>query len=64
MKKLVREYQDLRLQLEAGASFPPGATARFGLKVGELEPGDYTFTITVMDEVTERYGTGLEAASL
>ena len=64
LHKLIRKRQDLRLTPERLAEFPDDAPARFGLTVKDLERGDYTFTLRLMDEVSDRYGTGMRLASL
>ncbi len=64
LHKMVREDQDLRLTAERLAGFPAGAPARFGLKVKGLERGEYTFTLRLMDEVSDRYGTGFQPVQL
>jgi VWFA-related protein len=64
LNRLVREYQDVRIPSDRAEEFPPGSAARFGVDVGKLDPGIYTFTMTVMDEVTERFGTGLQWAEI
>lgn len=64
LHQLVRQYQDLRLPAERVAAFPEGAPARFAIQVKDLPRDDYTFTLTVMDEISDRYGTGLQPLQL
>ena len=64
LQKLLRKRQDLRLTPERLAGFPADAPARFAMTVEGLEPGVYTFTLRLMDEVSDRYGTGMQAARL
>lgn len=64
LKKMIHENQDLRLAPERLAGFPEGAPARFALKIKGLERGEYTFTLRLMDEVSDRYGTGMQPVKL
>ena len=64
LHKLVRERQDLRLSPKRLAGFPADAPARFAMTVKGLEQGVYTFALRLMDEVSDRYGTGMQAARL
>jgi VWFA-related protein len=61
---LLRERQDVRLPAATVGAAAPDAPARFGMKVKDLERGTYTVSLTLMDEVTDRYGTGLVALEL
>jgi VWFA-related protein len=61
---LVREKQDVRIPTAkvtaAGANVP----ARFGLTLKDLPRGEYTVSLTLLDEISDRYGTGLVPVSL
>lgn len=61
---LIRERQDVRVAAEKVEGAPEDAPARFGLKLREMPRGEYTITLTLIDDVTDRYGTGLEAVRL
>lgn len=61
---LVRERQDVRVAAAKAAAAGDDAPARFGLRLREMPRGDYTITLTLIDDVTDRYGTGLEAVQL
>jgi VWFA-related protein len=61
---LIREQQDVRVAAAAAAAAGGDAPARFGLRLREMPRGDYTITLTLIDDVTDRYGTGLEAVRL
>lgn len=61
---LVRERQDVRVAAEKAAAAGSEAPARFGLRLREMPRGDYTITLTLIDDVTDRYGTGLEEVRL
>lgn len=62
---LVKTHQDVRVPVAAiaAAAQDPSQNASFALKV-KLKPGSYTVSLTMMDEVTTRYGTGLERIRL
>lgn len=62
--RMFRERQDVRLPAAKVAEAPADVPARFGLTVPELERGDYTISLTLMDEVSDRYGTGLQPVQL
>jgi VWFA-related protein len=62
--RLFREQQDLKLPAARVAAAPPDSPARFGIRIKDLERGEYTFTLTLMDEVSDRYGTGLRPVQL
>jgi len=62
--RLFREQQDIELPADRVAAAAPDAPARFGITVKDLERGDYTVTLTLMDEISDRYGTGLRAVEL
>ena len=64
LHKMVREQQELRFAASRLKEFPENAPARFALDLEEVERGDYTVTMTVMDEVTDRFGTGLQPVKL
>lgn len=61
---LIREQQDVRVAATKAAAAGGDAPARFGLRLREMPRGDYTITLTLIDDVTDRYGTGLEAVRL
>lgn len=61
---LVRDRQDVRVAAKVVEEAPDDAPARFGLKLVEVPKGDYTITVTVIDDVTNRYGTDLQAVKL
>lgn len=61
---LIRERQDVRVAAQKVEGAPGDAPARFGLKLREMPRGEYTITLTLIDDVTDRYGTGLEAVRL
>jgi VWFA-related protein len=62
--RLFRERQDIALPADRVAAAAPDAPARFGITVKDLERGDYTLSLTLMDEVSDRYGTGLRPVQL
>lgn len=62
--KLFRERQDVQLPATKVSAAAPDAPARFGLTLDELERGEYTMTLTLVDEFSDRYGTGLQMVSL
>lgn len=64
LRRLFRERQDVRLPAAKVAAAGADAPARFGLTIKDLERGDYTLTLTLLDEVTDRYGTGLAPVQL
>lgn len=61
---LIREQQDVRVAAQKVEGAAENAPARFGLKLREMPRGEYTITLTLIDDVTDRYGTGLEAVRL
>ena len=61
---LIRERQDVRVGAAKAAAAGDDAPARFGLRLNEMPRGEYTITLTLIDDVTDRYGTGLEAVRL
>ena len=64
LEKMVNEQQEMRFAAERLADFPEDAPARFALDLGDLKRGDYTVTLTVVDELTERFGTGLQPVQM
>lgn len=62
--RLFRERQDVRLPAAKVAAAGDDAPARFGLTIKDLERGDYTLTLTLLDEITDRFGTGLAPVQL
>lgn len=62
--KLITNRQDLQISAEKLAAADDGLPARFGLTLEKLPRGKYTLTVTVIDDVTNRYGTGLHAMAL
>ncbi|HSM14414.1 MAG TPA: VWA domain-containing protein [Thermoanaerobaculia bacterium] len=56
---LVRTHQDVTVPIAERQVAMGAAPAKFGLSV-ELERGTYTVSLTLRDEVSERFGTGLE----
>lgn len=62
--RMFRERQDIELPAAKVAAADPDAPARFGITIKDLERGDYTMTLTLMDEVSDRYGTGLREVRL
>ena len=61
---LIREAQDVRVAAAKVADAEDDAPARFGLRLKNLPQGEYTITLTLIDEVTKRYGTGLTPVRL
>lgn len=61
---LVRDRQDVRVKAAAVEDAGAEAPARFGVKLTELPKGDYTISLTLIDDVTNQYGTGLQAVNL
>ncbi|HEX2162855.1 MAG TPA: VWA domain-containing protein [Thermoanaerobaculia bacterium] len=61
---LIRERQDVRVAAAKAAAAGEAAPARFGLRLREMPRGEYTITLTLIDDVTDRYGTGLESVRL
>ncbi|MEM7052801.1 MAG: VWA domain-containing protein [Acidobacteriota bacterium] len=61
---LYRERQDVRLPADRVASAPEDSPARFGLRVKDLKRGNYTFTLTLLDEISDRFATGLQPVQL
>lgn len=62
--RLFRERQDVRLPAEKVAAADEDAPARFGLTISDMKRGEYTVTLTLRDEVTDRFGTGLAPVQL
>jgi VWFA-related protein len=65
--KLVNVYrnqQDIQIPSRKVAAARADVPARFGLTVRDLKRGEYTFTLTLMDDISDRYGTGLQAVEL
>lgn len=61
---LVPREQDVRLEQEGSdAAADEARTASFALKL-KLKPGTYTFSMTLMDRVSSRFGTALERIAL
>lgn len=61
---LVREKHDVRISAAKVAAAAPNAPARFGLTLKDLPRGEYTVSLTLMDEISDRYGTGLIPVTL
>jgi VWFA-related protein len=61
---IVKEHQDIRIPVGRMEGVSAEAPARFGLKVKGLDRGDYTFRLTLLDEISDRYGTGLQPVVL
>lgn len=61
---LFTDRQDVQLPAKKVAEVSDDVPARFGLTLEELPRGEYTVTVTVIDDVTNRYGTGLHAMAL
>lgn len=61
---LFTDRQDVELPAEKVAEASDDVPARFGLTLSELPKGEYTVTVTVIDDITNRYGTGLHAMAL
>lgn len=61
---LFRDRQDVQVDAEKMAAASDDAPARFGLQLEDLPRGDYTVTVTLVDDVTNRYGTGLATLNL
>jgi len=61
---LVREHQDLRVEADRLAAAPDGSPARVGLTLRGVPKGEYTISVTLIDDVTGRYGTDLSAVRL
>jgi VWFA-related protein len=61
---LVRDRQDVRVATKVVEEAPDDAPARFGLTLVEVPKGEYTITVTLIDDVTNRYGTGLQPVVL
>jgi VWFA-related protein len=62
--RLFREEQDVALPAAKVAAASPDVPARFGIKVKDMTRGEYTLTLTLMDEISDRYGTGLQPVQL
>jgi VWFA-related protein len=60
---LVPKEQDVRIESETAATGDGSRTASFALKL-KLKPGTYTFSMTLMDRVSSRFGTALERVAL
>lgn len=56
---LVRANQDVHVTEEALHAEKPNKSASFAMRF-KLKPGTYTVSLTMMDEVTTRYGTGFD----
>lgn len=61
---LFRERQDVRIPAAKVAAAPADAPARFGLTLRDLERGSYRISLTLMDEVSDRFGTGVQAIQM
>jgi hypothetical protein len=61
---LFSEQQNLQVPAEKIAAANEDAPARFGLTVEDLPRGEYTVTVTVIDALTRRFGTGLQPMQL
>lgn len=61
---LFTEQQDVQVPAQKIAAASGDAPARFGITLKDLPRGDYTVTVTLIDDVTNRYGTGLQAMQL
>lgn len=61
---IFRTRQDVRIPVAEAEAAADDAPARFGITVRDLEHGDYTLTLTLLDAVGQRYGTGLRAVAL
>jgi hypothetical protein len=61
---LFTDQQDVNVPAEKVAGVSDDAPARFGMTLKDLPRGDYTVTVTLIDDVTNRYGTGLQAMQL
>jgi VWFA-related protein len=61
---LLRDRQDIEIPTVKIEQAATDAPARFGIKVRDLKRGDYTFTLTLLDAIGERHGTGLQAVAL
>jgi VWFA-related protein len=61
---LVRELQDVDVEAAKMAAAPDGVPARIGLRLNGLPQGSYTVSLTLIDDVTNRFGTSLQAVSL
>lgn len=61
---IVPTSQDVEVESERLAQvLDAGETASFALKV-RLKPGTYTFSMTLMDQVSSRFGTALERRAI
>jgi VWFA-related protein len=61
---IVPNAQDILVENEQMAqALDPERTATFALKV-KLKPGTYTFSLTLMDQVSSRFGTALERLAI
>lgn len=61
---LFREQQDVQVAAQKVEAASGDAPARFGLTVKDLPRGMYTVSVTLIDDVTQRYGTGLATLQL
>lgn len=61
---LVRELQDVDVEAAKMAAAPDGVPARIGLRLNGLPQGSYTVSLTLIDDVTNRFGTSLQSVSL
>jgi len=61
---LFTDQQDVQVPAQKIAGVSDDAPARFGITLKDLPRGDYTVTVTLIDDVTNRFGTGLQAMQL
>lgn len=61
---LFRERQDVRIPAAKVAEAPADAPARFGLTLRDLERGSYQISLTLRDEISDRFGTGVQAVQM
>jgi hypothetical protein len=62
--QLYSDQQDVQVPAAKVASASDDAPARFGITLKDLPRGDYTLTVTLIDDVSNRFGTGLQAMQL
>jgi len=62
--QLYSDQQDVQVSAHKVASAGDDAPARFGMTLKDLPRGDYTLTVTLIDDVSNRFGTGLHAMQL
>ncbi|HEX2252761.1 MAG TPA: VWA domain-containing protein [Thermoanaerobaculia bacterium] len=60
---ILRRHQDLDVAPKALEQVDGAQPVRFGFKF-DLKPGSYTVAVTLLDEVTQRSGTGFEKLSV